>query len=221
MAISGARELASEIYSYWLENGQDRPLSVCVPGGTCTTALLLHHELNKLRQRPNKSLGSDEYDEPMDIRVVVIPCVGSSAYARRQMMSLSASIGASTDDIPTILAPAPDDWLNQAGSDPATFKYFSFGEPDKKILETYETMQGDHNMVLDLLYGSPAWAILLRHWKTHPSADVPYDPYNPLAGREIMYVHSGGVEGINSQLLRYKYKGLIAIEDVQLPGRNN
>jgi hypothetical protein len=34
-----------------------------------------------------------------------------------------------------------------------------------------------------------------------------------------MYVHSGGLEGINSQLLRYKYEGMVEIEDVQLPGK--
>ena len=80
-------------------------------------------------------------------------------------------------------------------------------------------MRDDYGVVLDLLYGAPAWTILLRHWNTPISPDLIFDLNNPIAGREILYVHSGGLEGINSQLLRYKYNGLVSIQDIQLPGR--
>jgi 1-aminocyclopropane-1-carboxylate deaminase/D-cysteine desulfhydrase-like pyridoxal-dependent ACC family enzyme len=212
MAAGGAKLLAGEIASFWSENGQGRPLSVIIPGGTCSTAVLVHHGLqNLLRDR-------DDSEKPMDIRVAVIPCVGDDAYARRQMMSLSLQLGESADDIPTVLAPAPEESLMTKG--PAETDYFSFGEPKKEILDTFQMMKEDHGVVLDLLYGASAWTILLRHWDSQLGADLSFDPNNPIAGREIMYVHSGGLEGINSQLLRYKYKGLVADEDIQLPGRD-
>ena len=87
-------------------------------------------------------------------------------------------------------------------------------------------MKDDHQVVLDLLYGAPSWTIMLRHWRAGTTMrsrveneDSTFDPLAPLGEREIMYIHTGGLEGINSQLLRYKYKGLIETEDVQLPGR--
>jgi 1-aminocyclopropane-1-carboxylate deaminase/D-cysteine desulfhydrase-like pyridoxal-dependent ACC family enzyme len=213
MAAAGAQVLAEEIMSFWSEQGSGRPLSVCVPGGTCTTAALLHLEIKRLQKDLVKS---------MDIQVVVIPCVGGDAYARRQMMSLSLQVGGRADDspIPTVLAPAPDDYYMSAGQEGEKLGYFTFGEPEKSILENFQLMRDEHGLTLDLIYGAPSFVLLLRHWQAQRSADVNFDPNNPIAGREIMYVHSGGVEGISSQLLRYKYKGLIAIEDIQLPGRD-
>ena len=214
MALGGATVLAREIFSYWSEHGNGRTLSVCVPGGTCSTALLLHHEMKKLLQSGNKSV------QPLDIEIVVIPCVGDALYARRQMMSMSSQIGAAADDIPSILNPSPDEYNTSGSSSEKQLKYFTFGEPNKDILETFKTMRDDHKLVLDLIYGAVAWTILLRHWNTQLSYDLTFDPYNPIAGREIMYVHSGGLEGINSQLLRYKHKGLVELEDIQLPGKD-
>jgi 1-aminocyclopropane-1-carboxylate deaminase len=217
MAAGGAKVLADEIASFWSENGEGRPLSVILPGGTCSTAVLLHHGLQKLlRLRDTDNTNIEKPGPPMDIQVVVIPCVGDDAYARRQMMSLSLQLGESAEDIPTVLAPAPEESLMMKGST----DYFSFGEPKKEILDTFQMMKEDHGVVLDLLYGASAWTILLRHWDSQLSADLSFDPNNPIAGRETMYVHSGGLEGINSQLLRYKYKGLVADEDIQLPGRD-
>mmetsp|Transcript_20040 Transcript_20040/g.49867 ORF Transcript_20040/g.49867 Transcript_20040/m.49867 type:complete len:561 (-) Transcript_20040:103-1785(-) len=210
-AREGAEKLAQEIVDYWSETSPDRPLTVCVPGGTCTTALLLHHELQQLLEEDSAT---------MDIRVVVVPCVGDASYARRQMMSLSGQIGASPENIPTILPPQPE--YAQSGSKDS---YFSFGKPDKAILDTFQELQETSNLLVDLLYGAPSFAILWRHWGDETSSrlspDLAFDPKQPLEGREIMYVHSGGLEGINSQMLRYKYNGLVEIKDVQLPGRQN
>lgn len=208
MAQVGARVLADEIVSFWLESGEGRPLSICLPGGTCSTAVLLHHEIKKL---------VCDSTEPLDIEVVVIPCVGDASYARRQMSALSVEIGQPAEDIPSILLPAPDTQLGQSGR--KTPRYFTFGKPNKSILDVFKVMRDDYGVVLDLLYGAPAWTILLRHWNTPISPDLIFDLNNPIAGREILYVHSGGLEGINSQLLRYKYNGLVSIQDIQLPGR--
>ena len=79
--------MADEILSYWIKNGKGRPLSVCVPGGTCTTAMLLSRELNaKIRK-------TEDVDGTIDIDVVVIPCIGDAEYAFRQMRALDKSLG--------------------------------------------------------------------------------------------------------------------------------
>ncbi|CAJ1934476.1 unnamed protein product [Cylindrotheca closterium] len=209
MASVGARVLAKELVDFWTKEAPDQPLSVCVPGGTCTMAVLLHHELQNLIAHHHET--TDGVD--LDIEVVVIPCVGDAGYAKRQMMALCAEIGASIGDIPTILQPTPD-----SGKKPSA--YFPFGQPKKAILQTFETMKKDHDVLLDLIYGAPVWTIMLRHFDVDLSPDLRFDPNKPLAGREILYVHSGGQAGINSQLLRYRHKGLLSIHDVQLPGRN-
>mmetsp|Transcript_33534 Transcript_33534/g.38376 ORF Transcript_33534/g.38376 Transcript_33534/m.38376 type:complete len:173 (+) Transcript_33534:1436-1954(+) len=162
----------------------------------------------------------------MDIRVVAVPCVGDAAYARRQMMSLSIQIGADADDIPTILQPAPEDREYLTGSSSLRNKYFTFGKPNQDILKTFQELKNEYNLVVDLLYGAPSFAIMFRHWgmneKSSLRPDLSFDPNQPLsAGREIVYIHSGGLEGINSQLLRYQHIGLLKIEDIQLPGRRN
>jgi len=233
------------IEKYWLEHGNNRPLTVCVPCGTCTTALCLHHGIKRLLLRPDNKddfdgHNDDVYDDDdndnsdysqsarstMDIRVVAIPCVGDAAYARRQMMSLSSQIGADADDIPTILQPEPEERGYLTGSSLRRNKYFTFGKPNQDILEIFQELQNEYNLVVDLLYGAPSFAIMFRHWGKNKNLplrpDLSFDPNQPLsAGREILYVHSGGLEGINSQLLRYQHIGLLKIEDIQLPGRRN
>ena len=181
-----------------------------------------------------------EDDDDLDIEVVVIPCVGDASYARRQMMSLSVQIGADPSDIPTILQPGPEELSSSSSSSSSKPpKYFPFGQPNQEILDTFQELQDKHGIVVDLIYGAPSFAIMFRHLrKNHQndnyndddnqqqqqqqiSPDITFDPNQPLAGREIMYVHSGGLEGINSQLLRYKYEGMVEIQDVQIPAKNN
>jgi 1-aminocyclopropane-1-carboxylate deaminase/D-cysteine desulfhydrase-like pyridoxal-dependent ACC family enzyme len=244
VAIEGTKRLAHEIMSYWRSLGNGRPLSVCIPGGTCSCAVLLHHAIQQEQAQASKR----EEQQLLDIQVVVIPCVGDDAYARRQMMSLNAQLNRNIHDIPTILTPTPDDsYFGQSSQGGQRNRYFGFGEPEPELLETFQTMMDSYQIVLDLLYGAPCWTIMLRHWRvakkkssssskknnnnnnnnnkvemTSLDSDARdlslFDPQAPLAGREIMYIHTGGLEGINSQLLRYKYKGLI--DDVQLPGRS-
>ena len=198
VAIPGAHQLAEEILSYWKRVGSDRPLSIVLPGGTCSTAALLHWAVKEGGQLSSKNMA-------VDVQVVVIPCVGDASYARRQMSSLYSQLNLRCEDLPLILSPSPTDDCDE--------DYFTFGEPNPIILETFMRMRDENDLVLDLLYGAPSWTILLRHLR--PDRRV----HSPLFGRELLYVHSGGLEGINSQLLRYKYKGLIDIDDIQLPGK--
>ena len=227
----GVSQLATEIYDYWKQNAKGRPLTVCVPSGTCTTAVLLHHALKRLQQSNKQQQRDDDECDDIDIEAVVIPCVGDASYARRQMMSLSVQIGADPSDIPTILPPGPSPESSSSSTTPP--KYFSFGQPNQEVLDTFQELRDENGIVVDLIYGAPSFAIMFRHLKKRNnddhddyndaqpllSPDLSFDPNQPFAGREIMYVHSGGLEGINSQLLRYKYEGMVEIEDVQVPAK--
>jgi len=185
-ATPGAKLMASEIVQFWKEKGKGMPLTVCLPGGTCTTALLLSREVNAL---------IDADRDKIDIQVAVIPCVGSEGYARRQMKALDLSTGGNgRDDIPKIFKPPPEG-------------YFRFGEPSPAILQTFLEMKDEHDIYLDLLYGAPAWNLLLQSLSPNVKS--------PIQGRQMMYVHSGGLEGISSQLTRYKHKGLIDASQIQ------
>jgi hypothetical protein len=241
MALQGAWELANEIVSFWSDEGKGRPLTVCIPGGTCSTAALvssaIYDILNTATNGSSKSQLPNGGDlKKMDIRVVVIPCVGDENYALRQMMALlHANIHAGDKNttggdytlsarIPTVLLPTPESNRYFGQANRGKEDYFQFGEPHIEILSTFREMKEVYGVVLDLLYGAPSWTVLLRHFRTATREDgkdtTTFDPKAPLAGREIMYVHSGGLEGIVSQLNRYLYKGLVDLDEVQLPGRN-
>ena len=188
----GAKLMAQEIVSFWETKGNGMPLTVCVPGGTGTTAMLLSREINSIVKQINDAPGKDE---KMDILVGVIPCVGDAEYAERQMRALDISTGGNgKDDIPQVFKP----WKNG---------YPRFGEPSPHILNTFIEMKDEHGIYLDLLYGAPAWNLLLQY--------VTSQRESPIKGRKVMYVHSGGLEGISSQLTRYKHKGLINGNETQ------
>ena len=143
----------------------------------------------------------------MDIRVVVIPCVGDDEYAMRQMMALDKALGGKgkQEDMPWVLRPRMD--VEYGSARRRSNGYFTFGEPAKAILQTFDEMN-ENGLFLDLLYGAPAWSLLLQHWRSR-------DSDCPIAGRQVMYVHTGGLEGIASQLTRYKHKGLLDARTIQ------
>lgn len=178
VARAGAKHLAHEIVEYWQQQKKRNslPLSIILPGGTCTTAVLLNEALQTLLALP-------EYQQ-LDVTVTVVPCVGDAVYATRQMKGTTLSLSSS---LPHVLAPS----INGRSS------YFAFARPDPEILSAHNSIQEQTGIPLDLLYGSPTWAILLRHWKhLYPS-------------RQLMYVHSGGYfEGNDTQLKRYQFKRL-------------
>ena len=201
IAQPGSDMLAREIVDFWSTNGKGMPLSVCLPGGTCTTALLLHRSIDSILKQWRK-----EEKYVLDIRVVVIPCVGDDEYAMRQMTSLNKSISGEKgrgEDMPWILKRGMDGSARRRSAG-----YFTFGEPSKAIIDTFDEMNKEYGLFLDLLYGAPAFNLLLQHWTLRDAC--------PIAGRQIMYIHSGGLEGVASQLTRYKHKGLIDARTIQI-----
>ena len=220
-ALPGVRRLAQEVVDYWTLNGKGRPLTVCVPSGSCTTSVLLHDAIQEIQQQ---NVTSNDDRTTLDIEVVVIPCVGDEFYAQRQMLALNAELGFRSG-IPAILSPVPNGDGFQKQFPNVSNNYFRFGEPNREIYDTYTAMKED-GLNLDLLYGAPSWTILLRHltWNTlqdepFNSNDEPFNPRYPFKGRSVMYIHSGGLEGINTQLLRYKYKGIVSENEIQNPGK--
>ena len=221
VACRGARVQAEEIVEFWHQSGKGLPLAVCLPGGTCTTALLLHREMNEILHRRRQI-----HEVPLDIQVVVIPCVGGDEYAQRQMSSLDMALGGDGKDLPEILRPIQPQAKEQTykgnknkNSPPKRIDrkpkgYYRFGNPDIDLLDTYNEMKEEYGILFDLLYGAPAWTILLQHW-SDKTAQSSHGDESPVAGRQIMYVHSGGLEGISSQMTRYKHKGLIDPNSIQ------
>ena len=72
---------------------------------------------------------------------------------------------------------------------------------------TFMEMKDTHSLYVDLLYGAPAWNLLLKYLTSQRDS--------PIKDRQVMYVHSGGLEGISSQLTRYKHKGFLEDDQIQ------
>ena len=200
MAILGSTKLVNEIYDDWYQIHSTSqtiipPLTVLIPGGTCTTALLVHHAIqDRIRKEKSKMASSSSSSlKVLDIKIVVIPCVGDEIYARQQMIQLNHQIISlyeqqdryhnnhnshpidlkyiQIDDIPYILSPNPNiiqkkNHLNNMTKHNNT-NYFPFGKPNQLILQTYYQLYNETNITFDLIYGSPSWTILLRHLNYH------------------------------------------------------
>jgi len=171
--------------------------------------MLLSREIGSILNKKN-------HQTKLDIQVVAIPCVGDDLYAKRQMENLNSRIERSTDatssvSFPKILLPIRTEPGRREGKSSG---YFVFGEPASSILETFLEMKDEYGVYLDLLYGAPAWTLLLQSWNSDWRVKH-IDDDCPLKGRQIMYIHSGGMEGISSQLTRYKHKGLVDSREIQ------
>jgi 1-aminocyclopropane-1-carboxylate deaminase/D-cysteine desulfhydrase-like pyridoxal-dependent ACC family enzyme len=172
--------------------------------------MLLSREIDSLVRSSYPSL---------DIKVVVIPCVGDEVYSMKQMENLSRHLE-NTDHpttYPTILKPLTEKRHHVAKGDAKSNGYFVFGEPATPILETFLEMKEEYGVYLDLLYGAPAWTLLLQRWTSEGQMNwfSNRDEDCPLRGRQLMYVHSGGLEGVSSQLTRYRHKGLVDAREIQ------
>jgi 1-aminocyclopropane-1-carboxylate deaminase/D-cysteine desulfhydrase-like pyridoxal-dependent ACC family enzyme len=204
VAYHGVYQLAVEICTFWRQEQKRTkrhlPLTVIIPSGTGTVALFLHQALQQLQQPQNhenddleiSSLPSSQFD-PFDIQVCAIPCVGDTAYLLRQMIGLDIATGGSGSE-----QNLPQVWEVDSPQ--------RFGEPTQEILQTFQEMK-HYGLFLDLLYGAPTWNLLLRKGQF---------PQQLFPQRQIMYVHCGGLDGISTQLTRYKHKGLIDARDIQV-----
>ncbi len=69
----------------------------------------------------------------------------------------------------------------------APFKHV-FGKPDRASFAIWQALQNETGITFDLVYDPPGWRVLLSSPLTPP----------------ILYIHCGGVEGVASQLARYR-----------------
>jgi len=113
--------------------------------------------------------------------VVAIPCVGDAEYLQQQMSRVDAASG-DRREFPAILDMPPTR---------------PFGVPDPALLEVWETVRAA-GLEVDLLYAPRAWEVLLQ------ACDA---QHRLVRGKKILYVHSGGLEGVGTMLARYRRQG--------------
>ena len=131
-AAFGMAHLAQEILQWQAENHIET-LNIFLPAGTGTTALYL--------QKALRVKGTDGAECP---RVYTCPCVGDSAYLKKQFLALESD----EKDHPTILT---------------LEKKHHFGKLYKDNYEIWLKLQEQTGVVFDLLYDPLGWRTLLAH----------------------------------------------------------
>ncbi|GAB5035141.1 1-aminocyclopropane-1-carboxylate deaminase [Nannochloropsis oceanica] len=188
-AEEGLRLLAVEIKDWWglekskmeagMANGAS--LAVVLPAGTGTTALYLAKHLRRMARENGQGNG--------EIMVYAVPCVGDGEYLKSQMARLSSSGGREggnmeeEDYVPHVLE----------GSVPHVF-----GKPEHGLLVIWQELKEEHGLELDLLYGPHAWRAMRENWGVLAARH-----------RSVLYIHTGGMEGLASQLARYRRLGML------------
>ncbi len=76
-----------------------------------------------------------------------------------------------------------------------TKKKYIFGKPYKEYYDIWREISEENNIEFELLYDPKTLIALAEH--------------NKKIEGEIMYIHSGGIVGNESMLMRYKYKNII------------
>ncbi|KAF0741310.1 hypothetical protein Ae201684_003423 [Aphanomyces euteiches] len=114
------------------------------------------------------------------IKVYGIPCVGSATYLRQQLDRQGGSTSATSKSLLQVLEPK---------------KRVAFGTLWRPLLDIYEEVLSSTGIELDLIYGCLAWHTMLLGLQE-----------GIFEGRDIIYIHCGGVTGNASQLDRYRKK---------------
>ena len=174
----GLHTLAKEIVDFVMNQSHSCDKNgwcVFVASGTGTSALYLNRAIQLLRERTDIGLK----EKIIPIKVVAIPCMGSSEVLAKQMKSMNIE----SCYLPEIL----DDGTNDS---------HSFAQPCEQHLEIWRNLCSASGIDFDLIYAPRAWQQLRRVLSQYENM------YN------IMYYHCGGQEGNDSQLRRYKYKGI-------------
>jgi len=124
---------------------------------------------------------------PHGIGVTAVPCVMRGGAFLRQMERLDEMTG-SHGILPSILEGK---------------EHIPFGQPSPLLLDAWTEMK-QIGLYVDLLYGARTWQVLLEHW------DAGSMPPSLGPGTNVLYYHCGGIEGVSTQLNRYKHAGLVS-----------
>jgi 1-aminocyclopropane-1-carboxylate deaminase/D-cysteine desulfhydrase-like pyridoxal-dependent ACC family enzyme len=187
---------------------------VVVPAGTGTTALFL------ARHAPRRC------------RVLAVPCVGSSDYLQLQMRNLDLASGG-TNHGPRADGRRPEAQATLPDILPPPPRYsVPFGSVSPALLRSWRHARA-HGVLLDLVYGPVAWAALRAHRWRHRRClrlrargarggegsargqpdDAATDACSAVSPAVLqptwLYIHTGGHEGLPSQLRRYARAGLL------------
>ena len=68
---------------------------------------------------------------------------------------------------------------------------YKFAKPHSDLIKVYKKILLETDIEFDLIYDSVGWKILMNNFKQ-------------LNSSPILYIHSGGILGNKTQLLRYK-----------------
>mmetsp|Transcript_22694 Transcript_22694/g.27310 ORF Transcript_22694/g.27310 Transcript_22694/m.27310 type:complete len:299 (+) Transcript_22694:1-897(+) len=176
-AYVGAEYGISILAQELAEAFQGSPLRVVLPGGTGTTALFLARHL--VKHAPNSL-------------VFCVPCGTTAKGLEVQMQSLDKASGGH-GIFPIILDdPNPK---------------FRFGTPSDREWRIWNEIK-DAGLFLELLYAPHTWDIVLRALGLDSDPDIQkcsmlYDD----DADNIVYLHCGGIEGVATQLTRYRRAG--------------
>ena len=114
------------------------------------------------------------------VKIVAIPCVGSNEVLTKQMKLMNVE----PHYFPEIL-------------DDGVVDKYPFAQPCEEHMEIWKRLCRESTINFDLIYAPRAWQQLQRVLSRYEGI------YN------IMYYHCGGHEGNDSQLRRYKRKGIL------------
>jgi 1-aminocyclopropane-1-carboxylate deaminase len=153
--------------------------------GTGTTAYFANRHFEKLK-------GDD-----FDIEVLAVPCVGSSDYLQNQMSVLDRECNPTSSDFvsfPKIV------W-------PKFSPQRVFAKPYKEHYHIWQRLTKQTGIAFDLIYAPRVFEILFTEADQRENSQKSLRDLYP--GCNIIYYHCGGVEGNDSQLERYRKKGII------------
>ena len=152
----------------------------------------------------------------ISIEVVAIPCVGNSANLLQQMTALD-SVSGRHGIYPVILNSVKGQTIDCDSRDNGTIQIDNeniinnnqdrmnrsdriFGEPYTEHYDIWLRLKKEIDVEFDLIYTPRAFELLLDSFENNAKL---WESCN------ILYYHCGGVEGNDSQLGRYRYKGLL------------
>lgn len=128
-------------------------------------------------------------------RVLAVPCATSAGHLRAQMEALDAASG-SIGVFPTIL----DDG-----------KTHRFGQPIQRDLDMWNELR-TAGLFVDLVYAPHTWNVLLETLATASNArlsSIFHVAHSERCSPKLLYLHCGGIEGVATQLTRYRHVGLL------------
>lgn len=175
----------------------------------------LKNIIGRQNHREVSSVKDDEHSlitGAADIEVIAVPCVGDSGHLMKQMQSLDLVSGCH-GIFPTILKTCKDrlaDRIHQSQSDVPFIEEAdtyrdgandrTFGEPCAEHYRIWCELKSEMGVDFDLIYTPRTFELLLMSFKLDKEL---WEDCN------ILYYHCGGIEGNESQLGRYRFKGMI------------